>query len=557
MSTYTDILSQVDPEEMEEICADPIRWCETFLLTPESQEPFKANFVQRRIMGSTYRFNVIRVHRRSGKTFSMAALSLYYAAVFPHCRILVACPGRSQVDLIFGTIRSFIKESGWLSEAIGSDHKSPIQEIVFSSGASIRGFTTGASTRRKGMGLRGAGADVIIVDEGAYLADGDWQALTPIMRGDKYVIFPPKVYIASTPALNRGFYYEICTSPRRKFDPKTGAKIWNEIWVSITDNPDFTEQDVAEARALSNDVEWAAEWEAIFPDVGDGVFPKSLVDRSRKPFSYASNLKGAIESGGVVGAIPTRTIGVDWDKYNKDGHGPDISVLETQPSGNNRVVYRESIPQSQFSLTRATDRIIELNRIFQPVRIYIDRGYGDMQLETLQLYGKQHPDTKLTQRLAGIQFGQLVDVPMPNGRQESRRFKQVMVNLLRKWFEEGRLEISLDDQELYTQFLSYHIIGKTDQALKFSEENEHGIDSIGLASMAMWLDVQNPFAPEPATKVHQISLSGPGPGRPQALPWWERGEQYIIQQNDSWGHSGQAFSRSSLGRSGPGGRSSF
>ena len=185
--TLTDgeLETLLDSPEAVEIFSSSLKWAETFLITPVDSTPFRANYVQTQILSSGCQFNAIRVRRRGGKSFSYVILSLYYALTRPSCEILIAAPSQPHVSELFATLRDFIRVNEWVAHHVTSDTKSP-NRIEFTNGSRIKGFTTGAKTRGKGLSLRGQGADLFLIDEAAYLADEDWQALKAIMMGDEY-----------------------------------------------------------------------------------------------------------------------------------------------------------------------------------------------------------------------------------------------------------------------------------------------------------------------------------------------------------------------------------
>jgi hypothetical protein len=539
----------IDAQSMAQIMGCPKLWAEAFLLTPTTNAAFEANYIQELILTSKRRFNVIRVHRRGGKSYAFAVLALYYALTIEACEILVIGPAGNHVENIFNTLREFVRVNEWIAPHKIGDKQSP-QQLKFDNGSRITGLTTGARSKGKGMGIRGQGADIILVDEAAYLDEGDWPSLIPIMKGDENRRFPPRVYIASTPAHTRGYYYEFCTNPRMK-------KAWHEIHVSIEKNerllkekPEFIE----EARALCpSELDWQKEYLAEFPEMGEGVFPKSMVEKAAKDFTYEDHRTAVVRQNQTQQDPATRTMGVDWDKYNKDGHGPNIVILEATHDNRYRVILREEIKQSEFTLGNAVNRIIELDMIYQCTWIFVDRGYGEYQLEELQKRG-------LAKKVVGHTFVDSIECPLPGGGMEKKRFKQAMISVLRGWFERGIIELSKSDPALIKQLIEYRVVGKTDSTLKFSDENEHGIDAMGLAAMAMFTRVKNPYAPKPCNNQiyrHELPIAVDS----KLLRGYQRNQDGLISGRPWYDPLEAApdntFSRKVLGRHVPGRRKSF
>jgi hypothetical protein len=550
-STLEQLLSEIPPDVLSEIIDSPILWAETLLTTPKKGIPFEANYVQQQILGSKRRFNVIRVHRRAGKSYALAILALHASLTRRGTEVLVIAPGGAQIANVFDTIRDFMAENSWMQEYKVEDRRNLPQRISFKNGSKIQGFTTAARSKGQAMTLRGQGADIILIDEGAYLNEDDWPAITPIMQGDMNRRQKTKVYIASTPAYTRGKYYEFCTSERLK-------KAWNEIFVPIDQNPSVSREFIEECRSTcTSEMEWAKEYLAQFPELGEGVFPKSMVEACQRVYAYSTGLQTAREQSNRRERPPMRTIGVDWDKYNKDGHGPTICVLEAVGPYRYRLIYKEEIPQSDFSLTNAVNRVIELNEVFRPEWIYIDRGYGDMQVEEFHKYGKQFPKSGLLKKVVGVQFGENVDCPMPGGGFEKKRFKQSMVSLLRAWFERGQIEIPRNDHRLFKDLIEYHVVGQTENNIKYSGENDHAIAAIGLAAMAMHQKCANPYAPPPARGVYQVPQPVAVPTNVLRQYQGSRDRASMGETLRAIGESGGGFTRRRLGDSLPTTRNSF
>lgn len=497
--TIEEIFSNIPKDKALELISNPLKWAEAFLVTPNTSEPFKANHIESLILSSTHRFNVIRVHRRGGKSWALSTLAIYYAMTQRNTEILVICPDGSKVATIFDRIREFVAANDWIHPYRNEDRQNLPQKISFTNGSKITGFTTAAKSKGEALGLRSQGADIVLIDEAAYLGDGDWTAINPIITGDMYRRNKTRVFVASTPAHTRGRYYEMCKNPRMK-------KAWHEIFVPIDKNPSVTPEFYAECVVMCpNEMDWNKEYLAEFPELGEGVFPKTLVDKSLRSYSYKDFLTLAEAQGQRGEKPPSRTIGVDWDKYNKDGHGSTIAILESIDPGRYRLIYKEEIDQSRFTLSNAVRRVIELNDLFQPEWIYIDRGYGDYQLEELHKYGRSFPKTGLFHKVVGVQFANSVECPLPGGGVEKKRFKQAMVSLLRTWFERENIELPGDDHMLVKDLIEYHVKSQTEANIKYSEENDHSIAAIGLAAMAMHHRVKNPYASPPATRTYSVA----------------------------------------------------
>lgn len=545
-----DGLSAAERRRLAKLVANPLTWAETMLINPEPDpltgeegQLFRANYVERKILPckGTHQHVVVRVHRRAGKTISLSVLALHEVLTGEHRRVLVVGPMQSHIDEIFRNIRAFLGVNPVFAAEVTQDVANP-QKLVFSNGSQILGKTTGSSSKGAGKGIRGQGADLVIVDEAAFLNEEDFLALGAIFRGDlarNRTGRPPKVFVASTPIQGRGRYYEYC---------KNKAMGWHEIHVPITENPDATPEYIQACRAASTEYEWLTEWMAEFPDIGEGVFRPSYVERAQREYSYTPN-PGPLLPGRV------RVLGVDWDKVQA---GPNLVCLELQPDRQKvRLIHREEIPQTEFTLTRAVDRILELDGLLDLDWIYVDRGYGEQQVESLKLAGKRLRAQGVVQRVpleekvVPVSFSETVKIQDPvTGQPDKKPIKPFMIFNLVKLFEDDRFEFSLEDATFKKQLLDYRILSKTGRQVRFSSDNEHIIDACALAYHGIFLQVQNPFGFRKPETIYRLPIPEyvPRPVLEARRRSGVRVPQIVVDERPERSFAG--LRRSSFGRSG-------
>ena len=148
-----------------------------------------------------------------------------------------------------------------------------------------------------------------------------------------------------------------------------------------------------------------------------------------------------------------------------------------------------SVPRSEYSYDVAVKTIIELNEIYKPAMIYCDRGAGEYQIEALCVYGKDHPETRLHEKVKGFQFSQKIDIQNPvTGEITKEPLKPFMITQLQIAFERNQLIISKYDEKLYKQLIDYEVVKHAQNGNPiFTDVNEHFIDALGLAYLAMTL----------------------------------------------------------------------
>jgi hypothetical protein len=459
-----------DIQRQFHIAKDPVVWSREFL----GIEP---RVYQILILRDPSLRKVLRAGRRLGKTVSLAITLLHYSYTNKDGRSLVIAPMKSQVELIYQELVRMASKNEVVKNSITRKVTSPQFMIQFSNGSTIRFFTSGIRSGGKSDVARGQEAHLIILDEMDYMHNDDLDALYAMLQKTAEDQ-PDKVMIgASTPTGRRERFWQWCMSPRFK-----------EFYYPSYVNPFFSKEQEEEFREQYNPSAYRHEIEADWGEDSEGVYPRKLVDQSfiSPGWEYIPE---------VVSRNSFFTIGVDWDKY---GAGTNIVVVETCDEnyedsrfrGKSRVFYREEIPKSDFTLTKAVDRIIELNELLQPMHIYIDRGYGDVQLELLKKYGHEHPKSMLKERVKGISFSETIDIKDPITKLNVKKeMKPFMVNNLRDFLEKGSIFFPESDEELYMQLISYVVVRTTSVGRPVFEASgsamDHAHDALMLALLAI------------------------------------------------------------------------
>ena len=175
----------------------------------------------------------------------------------------------------------------------------------------------------------------------------------------------------------------------------------------------------------------------------------------------------------------------------KYGAASSILVLDYDMQFNKfRVINRTEIPKSEYTYDNAVNRIIELNEVYNPSWIYVDRGAGEYQIERLHIIGDQHPETGLKVKVKGFSFSNRLPVVDPISKKTTQEpLKPFMVNQLAIAIERGRIMLSPYDDLLYRQLTNYTVvrIGQNGAPI-FTDIDEHFVDALGLAYLAFVLE---------------------------------------------------------------------
>lgn len=134
--------------------------------------------------------------------------------------------------------------------------------------------------------------------------------------------------------------------------------------------------------------------------------------------------------------------------------------------------------------------IVELNEIYNPSFIYCDAGSGEYQIERLHIIGEQNPSSGLKAKVKRWQFSNKIDIMDPITKEMDKKpMKPFMVNQLQIAFERDKMILSPYDDVLFKQLTDYEVEKTTESGVpKYTSENEHFVDALGLAYLAMVLE---------------------------------------------------------------------
>ena len=420
---------------------------------------------------------VLRAGRRLGKTFTLAITLLHYSYTHKDGRCLVIAPMKTQVELIYQEISRISSKNEVVINSITRKVTSPQFMMEFSNGSTIRFFTSGMRSGGKSDVARGQEAHVIVLDEMDYMHTDDLDALYAMLQKTAEDQ-PDKMMIgASTPTGRREKFWEWCRSDRFK-----------EFWFPSYCNPFFSKEQEDEFREQYTEMGYRHEIEADWGEDSEGVYPRRYVDKAFVSPSWRYEPE-------ITSARSFHVIGVDWDKY---GAVTNIVVVESCAEnyedeifrGKCRVSYREEIDKSEYTLTKAVDRIYQLNDIFKPKHIYVDRGFGEVQVELLHKYGVENPKSGLKEKVKGVSFAESIEVRDPYTKMlVKKEMKPYMVDNVRQFLEKEKILFSESDEELYLQLISYVVVRTTQLGRPIFEASgtamDHAHDALMLALLSI------------------------------------------------------------------------
>lgn len=459
----------IDHQRQAFIASDPVLWARHFLdFYPRAYQILMLRYPKNR--------KVLRAGRRLGKTATLAVMMLHYSYTHNHGRVLVLTPMKSQGEVIYKEMLKMVQGSDVVKTSITRAITAPYHVIEFVNGSIIRFFSTGLKSGGKSDVARGQEAHVIVLDELDYMGPEDLDAIIAMLQQTEEGQEPKTLIGASTP-----------TGRREKLWDWSHSERFKEFWFPSYCNPFFNKEMEEEFREEYTEMVYRHEIEADWGEDLEGVYPRKFVESAchHADWEYVADIQSARSFF---------IIGVDWDKY---GAGVNIVVIEVcqddyeDPTfaGKTRICFREETPKEKFTLTNSVARIIELNSIFNPRHIYIDRGYGEVQYELLKKYGQENPSTVMHKKTVGVSFSEHVEVRDPITKAPIKKeVKPYMVDNLRLMLEREQLLIPSSDELLFKQLLGYVVKRTTDAGrpvFEAGEAGDHAHDGLILACLAL------------------------------------------------------------------------
>jgi hypothetical protein len=150
-------------------------------------------------------------------------------------------------------------------------------------------------------------------------------------------------------------------------------------------------------------------------------------------------------------------------------------------------------------------KIVELNKLWNPKFIYVDEGYGSVQIEMLKRRGLEEPNTGLYEKIKPIMMGRSVEiVDQKSGARIQRQAKQFMVelsvnaveqhNVMLPKSEDTSVTIEPDDPNnssvgIVQQMRAFRVIREsaTGQPI-YSQDYEHTLTALMLAILGFQME---------------------------------------------------------------------
>ncbi len=225
---------------------------------------FKCRPYQDMILNDPYKRIVVCISRQMGKS-TMAAIKAFHKAFFnPGCLVVVVSATKPQAVELIRKLKELMHNANYtdFSEYFPSKKESK-SEIELKLGALGSRIISVPATDAG----RGYAADLVIVDEAAFIENGDYifhQVVEPMTQATK-----GSILLLSTPNGKQGFFHECFKS-----------KYWHSYQFGWWINPENTQKEMDIKKSTMTSLAFQSEYEARFTSSKSAYFNPSEVDGS-------------------------------------------------------------------------------------------------------------------------------------------------------------------------------------------------------------------------------------------------------------------------------------
>ena len=442
--------------------------------------------------------------RQLGKSEGLVISALHGLFTNDNYKIITLAPFQSQIDMLFSRIPELLERNPNLYNSIKRMVKAPHYTIELNSGSYIKGFSAGTRSKGEAGSVRGQPAHRLLMDEADYLSAEDVNAVAAVITN-----FPnAEVVMSSTP-----------TGRRENFYNTYHGKIYKSFHYSSKVNPMWSEDLEKYFRSQLTEIGYQHEVEALFGEQEEGVYQNRYIEMCQDNYEY-SNMKPDPRW--------TYSFGVDWNDVKI---GTVIVITGFNPANHlYYVVDKHVVSKAGWTQTAAMQKIVELNRMWRPEFIYIDKGFGYAQEEILHGFGydamanKDIPkiwnnDARIAKIVKSYDFGGSIEIrDLFTKKPVKKPAKPFLVeNAVRK-FERNELRFPRSDQKLF-DCLSGYVIKNISQSgtpvygTINEQAGDHLVDALNLSLIGFTLEGSALGKPKYITDIAFSGQFGESPNK--------------------------------------------
>ena len=218
---------------------------------------FDPDAKQSLVLAKRVRRGLLNCSRQWGKSTVAAVKAVHQAETKAGCLVVVLSPSARQSGELIRKASEFVQRMGIQPRGDGDNERS----LLFPNGSRIVGLPGKEGT------VRGFSAvSLILIDEAARVRDDLYKAVRPMLAvggGD--------LWLMSTPAGKRGFFYEAWTN---------GGEKWERVAVTGAENGRIDADFLEEERAEQDDQWFRQEYCCEFTDAEESLFDSDHLDLS-------------------------------------------------------------------------------------------------------------------------------------------------------------------------------------------------------------------------------------------------------------------------------------
>ena len=278
---------------------------------------------------------------RSGRQVGKSTIIGYKAAQFAleneKKLIMVISKTERQAGLLFSKILNNISLIDRKQIKTGKDRPTK-HKISLKNGSVIHSLPAGDT----GFGIMGFTIDLLIADEAAFIPEEVWNSVIPALA-----ITRGAIWLLSTPYVKKGYYYECFKDPG-----------FTAFHTSSEDCPRKDEEFLEQKRKTLTKAQYAQMYLGQFVDEIRQFFPDELIKKcciGKRPLEPLTTGK--------------YYLGCDVARMDRDEF-----TFEIMNKNGEKYKHVENIVTRNIPIPENTRRIIDLNKIYNFTREYIDSG---------------------------------------------------------------------------------------------------------------------------------------------------------------------------------------
>jgi len=353
----------------------------------------------------------LRSGRQVGKSTIISILAGEFAAKNSNKTIMIISAVERQAYLLFEKVLYYMEKE--YTKMIRKGKNRPTKHrINLTNGSVIYCLPTGLT----GYGIRGFTIDVLIADEAAFIPDDVYAAVTPALAARA----GSRIILLSTPFGREGYFARAFSDPAFK-----------TFHVSSEECPRISKDFLEQEKTRMTKRQYAQEYLGEFVDELMQFFPDKLILECMKKKRPERIVQGR-----------EYYLGVDVARM-----GEDESTFEIVELGEDKVIrHIENQVTKRTLLYQSTRHILELNRIYDFQKIYIDdEGIG------VGVYDYLLEEESTRRKIVAINNSKRV-LNMDE-TQRTKLLKEDLYNNLLRLMESGKIEL-LDDPEIFQSLKS-------------------------------------------------------------------------------------------------------